>query len=110
MWSVRSVTQVILSLFIASLLISGCGDRNSSRYRAYCVESLGCEEDFVISSSITSCESDWLQREREANQASCGIEFEYYFECFEEAFFCESQGQSCFSLYQEYQICLARDL
>ena len=110
MWSVESVTQMILSLFIASLTISACGDRNPSRYRAHCVESLGCEEDLVISSSITRCESDWYQREREAVQADCNVEFEYYFECFEEAFFCGRQGQSCFSLYQEYQICLARDL
>ena len=100
-------SQFFLLLCLLSFLMSGCGERGDPKYRTYCVEHLSCDAEYTLSTSIDACESEWVQREGEANGAQCGIEFEYYFDCVVAGPSCAQPEQSCFALDQDYQRCLS---
>jgi len=111
--SSSSFTYKTIHIFCVLLFMTfawACGERKSPRYQAYCSESLACDEDFIISALVDGCEREWSRWESEANQAGCGIEFEYYFDCIEAQFTCENPTQTCFSQEQDYQRCLAGTL
>ena len=104
-----SLTPLILVTLTLSAL-SGCGgERASQNYREHCSEEQLCDAEFVIGANIDSCETMWIDREREATERGCAVEFEYHFECLETEFTCEQANQVCASAYQEYQGCLARN-